>query len=103
VPQDPTPTPSKPSTEVPQTARLVVAVSNKKRGYVTVSEPQQTCSKTCRLDYTQTSPTVVTLTAVPKGKSVFVGWTGACSGTETTCVVTMEGSQNVVAMFRKGT
>jgi M6 family metalloprotease-like protein len=97
----PVPTPSKPTTE-PQTVRLTVAVSNKKRGYVSVSQPARTCAKTCKLDYTQTSPTVVTLTAVPKGKGVFVGWTGACTGTEATCVVTLESSQNVVAMFRKG-
>jgi RHS repeat-associated protein len=42
--------------------------------------------------------TAVTLTAVSDTGSVFVGWTGACSGTST-CAVTMAGAQYVAARF----
>ncbi|MEM8860807.1 MAG: choice-of-anchor Q domain-containing protein, partial [Chloroflexota bacterium] len=42
--------------------------------------------------------TVVTLTAVPEEGSRFVGWTGACTGTEE-CVVTVAEINNVGAIF----
>lgn len=42
--------------------------------------------------------TVFTLTAV-EGLGPFVGWSGACTGTAFTCVVTMDGDKSVVAHF----
>ena len=42
---------------------------------------------------------VVTLTATPDANSVFLGWTGACSGTGT-CQVTMDLVKNVKASFQ---
>ena len=41
----------------------------------------------------------VTLTATPDPGEAFTGWSGACTGTVTTCVVTMSGAQNVSASF----
>jgi hypothetical protein len=41
----------------------------------------------------------VTLTAKPAFDSTFTGWGGACSGTKTTCVVTMDGAKEVTADF----
>ena len=41
----------------------------------------------------------VTLTAVPFGNASFTGWSGACSGTEASCSVTMSGDMSVVANF----
>lgn len=44
--------------------------------------------------------TVVTLTATPDGTSVFAGWSGGgCTGTATTCVVTMTADTTVTATF----
>ena len=43
--------------------------------------------------------TVVTLTASPDANSIFGGWSGACSGTSTTCQVTMNSNVNVTATF----
>ena len=44
--------------------------------------------------------TPVTLTAVPATGSIFSGWSGGgCSGSTTTCVVTMNSSQTVTANF----
>jgi uncharacterized repeat protein (TIGR02543 family) len=43
--------------------------------------------------------TPVLLTADPDDGSVFAGWTGACTGTELTCTVTMDGTRNVTARF----
>lgn len=44
--------------------------------------------------------TVVTLTATPDPGSPWVGWGGACSGTQPTCTVTMNANLSVVANFK---
>jgi hypothetical protein len=43
--------------------------------------------------------TTVTLTALPNANSTFAGWSGACSGTSTTCQVTMNNNASVGASF----
>ena len=43
--------------------------------------------------------TVVTLTATPAANALFTGWSGACSGTAATCVVTMDAAKSVTATF----
>jgi hypothetical protein len=43
--------------------------------------------------------TTVTLTAGPASGNVFTGWTGACSGTQLTCTVTVSGPVQVGAGF----
>ncbi len=43
--------------------------------------------------------TAVTLTATPDDPSTFVGWSGHCSGSATTCTVTMENHRPVSAEF----
>jgi hypothetical protein len=45
------------------------------------------------------SGTVVTLTASPASGSSFSGWSGDCSGSSTTCVVTMDANRSVTATF----
>jgi hypothetical protein len=42
----------------------------------------------------------VTLTAAPARNATFTGWDGACSGTNTTCTVTMDASKSVSAAFK---
>jgi hypothetical protein len=48
---------------------------------------------------TFTAGTQVTLNAAPGANAVFSGWSGACSGTATTCQVTMNSNLNVTATF----
>ncbi len=47
--------------------------------------------------------TVVTLSAIPHSdrccQNIFSGWGGACSGTDSTCTVTMDAAKNVTATF----
>jgi uncharacterized repeat protein (TIGR01451 family) len=43
--------------------------------------------------------TVVTLTATPGPSATFDGWSGDCTGTATTCQVTMSQARNVTATF----
>ena len=50
----------------------------------------------CSADFT--SGTIVSLTATPDWKSVFAGWSGACSGTGS-CDVTMDAIKTVTATF----
>jgi len=47
--------------------------------------------------------TMVTLTAAPGATSAFAGWSGACSGTATTCTVTMDMAKSVTATFSLNT
>ena len=44
----------------------------------------------------------VTLTATPSSGATFTGWSGACTGTATTCTVTFDASKTVVATFSGG-
>jgi hypothetical protein len=53
-----------------------------------------TCSRTYRIG------TLVTLQAVPGPDSVFLGWMGACNGTEPTCSVLIDEMHAVGARFR---
>ena len=45
------------------------------------------------------SGTSVTLTATPSAGSTFTGWSGACSGTSTTCALTLNANKSVTATF----
>ena len=49
---------------------------------------------------TYPSGTVVVLTATPDPGSLWVGWAGACTGTATTCTLTMNSDKSVTANFR---
>jgi hypothetical protein len=49
---------------------------------------------------TYASGTVVTLTATPDPGSPWIGWGGACSGTATTCTLTMSSDKAVSAAFK---
>lgn len=54
-----------------------------------VSQPAGlNCTATCSAEFALDS--VVTLTATPGAGQTFVGWTGACTGAASTCVVTMD-------------
>jgi hypothetical protein len=97
---NPTPpvTPEKPVSPAP-TVQLYVAVSKKNKGSVVVSETAQSCRNKCSLGITQSS--TVTLTATGFGRYAFAGWSGACSGTASTCTVIMDVANSVTALFVK--
>jgi hypothetical protein len=56
------------------------------------------CNGSCSFSY----GTTVTLTATPASGSSFSGWTGACSGSASTCSVVLNGNQTVGASFILG-
>jgi serine/threonine protein kinase len=66
-------------------------------GVITSAPPGINCGTTCAFDFAFNTP--VTLTASPAGLNTFGGWGGACSGTATSCTVTMGQAQRVTATF----
>ncbi|MDR0717684.1 MAG: trypsin-like peptidase domain-containing protein [Azoarcus sp.] len=56
------------------------------------------CGDDCTEQYA--SSTKVTLTATPASGYTFAGWSGACTGSSTTCTVTMNADSSVTATFQ---
>lgn len=79
---------------IPQYA-LTVTTSG--QGTVTSTPTGITCPSTCSANFTSGTP--VTLLATAAAGYNFAGWGGACSGTASTCNVTMSGNQSVSATF----
>ncbi len=77
--------------------RLSVSKSGNGSGTVTSDPTGIDCGVTCAANFDYGA--VVTLTATPAGDSLFTGWSGACAGGASTCVVTMTTPQNVIATF----
>lgn len=75
---------------------LAVTIDGAGVGSVNITPPGINCSDDCSETYDD--GTVVTLTATADNSSVFSGWSGACSGTNT-CMVTMDTAKNVTATF----
>ena len=69
------------------------------RGIVTSSPAGIDCGTTCSSSFS--SGTLVTLTARAQGNRIFLGWGGACSGTATTCTLTMDANKAVTATFER--
>jgi hypothetical protein len=84
-------TPSTPSTYTLTTSKSGTG------GTLTSNPAGITCGSDCSESYA--SGTKVTLTATSSSGATFSGWSGACSGTATTCTVTMDAAQTVKATF----
>lgn len=77
---------------------LSVALGGTGTGTVSSSPSGISCPSTCSAPFS--AGTQVTLTETPATNSYFVGWSGgACSGTNPTCLVTLNASQQVMATF----
>jgi uncharacterized repeat protein (TIGR01451 family) len=76
---------------------LSVGKSGLGTGRVVSSPTGISCGSTCSARYM--SAARVTLTATPSSNSKFDGWSGSCSGTSPTCVVTMDAAKKVTAAF----
>jgi len=79
------------------TVRLTVSKSGTGAGTVTSNPIGITCGSDCAEIYDVI--TAVTLTATPTTGSTFTGWSGACTGTSTTCQLTMSVDRSVTATF----
>jgi endo-1,4-beta-xylanase len=79
------------------TFALTVTKTGNGSGTVTSSPAGINCGSTCSANYSST--TTVTLTASAASGSTFGGWSGACSGTSTTCTVSMAAARTATAAF----
>jgi uncharacterized repeat protein (TIGR02543 family) len=77
--------------------QYTLTVAKTGSGTVTSSPKGINCGKQCAKSFTVGSS--VTLTAKPAKKHLFLGWSGACSGTSLTCTVPITGNQVVNANF----
>ena len=81
------------------TTQFTLQVGRSNPGTVTSDVAGISCGSACSAKYN--AGTVVTLTAAPPVGKTFVSWGGACSGTNNTCVVTMNSNQSALANFSK--
>ncbi len=80
-----------------QTYPLSVAKAGNGTGTVTSSPGGINCGSDCAENYANGSN--VTLTATPNSGYVFSSWSGACSGSSSSCVVNMNAAKSVTATF----
>lgn len=78
-------------------ADLTVSFGGAGAGTVTSQPVGLQCSSECTGGFEK--GTMVTLTAAPDATSVFSGWTGACTGSARTCMVTLMDAAQVTANF----
>jgi uncharacterized repeat protein (TIGR02543 family) len=76
---------------------LTVTKAGTGTGVVTSTPAGISCGATCAASFG--SGTTVTLSAAIASNSTFAGWSGACTGTATTCTVTMTAARTVTATF----
>jgi hypothetical protein len=76
---------------------LSVSENGSGTGTVTSAPLGIDCGPMCSATFVK--QTSVTLTEAPSPGSVFAGWSGACSGSATTCTVLLTQSANVTASF----
>lgn len=77
---------------------LQVARSGDGFGRITSSPPGVDCGELCNTAHPAGS--VVVLSASAEPGSAFTGWSGACSGSDPTCQLTMSQARNVTAHFQ---
>ena len=81
----------------PTTYTLTVSRTGTGSGTVTDNAGKISCGSNCSATYD--SGTSVTLTAAPATGSLFMGWSGDCTGTATTCTLSMVQNHSVTAKF----
>jgi Divergent InlB B-repeat domain/WD40-like Beta Propeller Repeat len=83
--------------EIVEEPPIQLSVTVQGAGDVTSTPAGINCGSDCSETYDVV--TGVSLTATPSGSAVFAGWSGACTGTSTTCTLTMNGPKLVTASF----
>lgn len=81
----------------PTAYTLSVAKAGTGTGTVTSSPSGINCGSDCSESYA--SGTSVTLTAAPSAGHTFSGWSGACTGSTSSCMVSMNTAKSVTATF----
>ncbi len=81
------------------TQTLTVTKAGTGTGTVSSAPTGISCGTDCTEPYT--TNTSVTLIATPASGSKFTSWSGACTGTATTCTLSMSAAKSVTATFDK--
>ncbi|HEY1463331.1 MAG TPA: alkaline phosphatase family protein [Terriglobales bacterium] len=90
--------PSQPSVPPPPPGDFQIIVTNAGGiGTVTSKPAGVNCPETCFANFT--AGTQVTLTAAPSTTYSFGGWSGGCTGSATTCTVTLSDNSDITALF----
>lgn len=74
-----------------------VTISGSGAGGVRIDTTGTSCGTACSAGFA--TGTSVTLSAIPGAGESFIGWSGACSGTEPTCTFIVDSSTSVGAAF----
>lgn len=83
---------------------VALTVTKTGAGTVTSSDTKINCGSVCSFMYNiLIPPTSVVLTATPDSAGTIITWGGNCSGTSTTCALTMDSAKNVTVSFSKPT
>jgi hypothetical protein len=85
-------------TEDAASLRRSMSVTVSGDGSVTMNPGSLVCTASCSWKYS--TYTTYTLTAAPKAGAVFAGWSGACTGTSTTCTPNFRLSRIITATFK---
>ncbi len=83
--------------DAPPAQPVTLTVSRNGAGTVTSAPAGIACGATCQADFSM--GTQVTLTAAADAGSIFTGWTGACTGSQPTCTLTLAAATSVTAAF----
>ena len=81
------------------TTQFTLQIGRSNAGTVTSDIAGINCGNTCSAKYD--SGATVTLTSTPPAGKSFVSWGGACTGTASTCTLTINGNLSVQANFSK--
>ena len=81
----------------PVNYNLTVSNTGTGSGNITSGPSGISCGSTCGASFS--SGTIVTLSAVADSGSVFTGWSGACSGGNLDCDVTVDADKSAVAIY----
>ena len=87
------------TTSTPATSTLTVTKTGNGSGVIASSPAGVYCRATCSTSFP--SGTSVTLAAVTTTRSTFTGWSGACTGSNATCTVSMTAARSVTATFTR--
>lgn len=87
--------------EAPAPPSVTLTIHAGSGGAVNYNPPGTECRGTCTATYPKSPAQTVTLTAAPDNKKALLGWGGACSGRGLTCVVALQSSMAVSAVFGK--
>jgi hypothetical protein len=83
---------------IPVLQTLSTSVAGAGTGNISSSPSGIGCSASCSAQFNK--PDQITLSQTPASGSTFAGWSGGgCSGTQTTCQVTMSADESVTATF----